>query len=93
MPLVTIALEISNGKKDTLYYPSNVVLDYIEENNYNLKDFIKLAMESLDQAQKRVKDKFGYQCIGCYIIKNRLLTWAKDYNEDLIVSVKKITEF
>lgn len=93
MPVVTLAIELSNGKKDTLYYPSNVVLDYIQEMEYPMGEFIELASISLDKAQERVIDKFGHQCIGCYMIKSRLSEWAADLEENIKVYVRKITEF
>ncbi|MHA1229970.1 MAG: hypothetical protein ACTSPQ_04930 [Candidatus Helarchaeota archaeon] len=69
MPLVTVALELSNGLKETLYYPSSIVLKYIEEKDYYLKDFIKIAFESLNAAQEQVVKKYGHSCIGCFTNK------------------------
>ncbi|MHA1311856.1 MAG: hypothetical protein ACTSWR_11350 [Candidatus Helarchaeota archaeon] len=92
MPIVTVSVELSNGKKDIFYYPSNIVFNYLQEKDYYLKDFVKLAIESIDEAQKRVVEKYGYQCIGCYIIKNRLNRWNNEYDKNLVVSVKKINQ-
>lgn len=78
MPLTTVAIELSNGKKELLYYPSNVVKDFFQENQeLNFWEFVQLALNSLEEADKRVLGKFGYPCISCVLIKQKLLKWEE----------------
>ncbi|MBD3228502.1 MAG: hypothetical protein GF329_09965 [Candidatus Lokiarchaeota archaeon] len=93
MPITKVAVELSNGMKDTFYYPSNVVLEYIKEIEYPLNDFIILAIKSLDAAQDRVVQKYGHQCIGCFIIQKRLNEWQKELDPSLTVLVEEISKY
>ena len=93
MPLTTVAVELSNGRKDTLYYPSNVVKDFLQEDeNYKCLDFVELALDSLEEADKRVLKKYGYPCIGCMILKQKLLNWQDSFKNET-VKIVKIHEF
>ena len=91
LPLVSIAIELPNGLKETLYYPSEVVLNYLEEKEYSIEEFIKLASDSLDASQQRVIQKLGYQCLGCFFIKDKLSIWSRDLDQKSIISITKIT--
>ena len=93
MPLTTIAIEMSNGKSETLYYPSNVVKDYFQEaQELNVIEFVKIALNSLEAADKRVMQKYGYPCIGCILLKNKLSKWGQEFGEET-VRIIKIHEF
>jgi uncharacterized repeat protein (TIGR04042 family) len=93
MPLTTIAIELSNGKSETLYYPSNVVKMYFQEQQeLQLLDFIQVAMDSLAAADKRVIEKYGYPCIGCIMLKSKLQKWSELYKNET-VKIVKIFEF
>jgi uncharacterized repeat protein (TIGR04042 family) len=93
MPLTTIAVELSNGKKETLYYPSNVVKNYFQETQeLELLEFIQLAMNSIEEAEKRVIEKYGYPCIGCMFLKHKLTSWGHQYKNET-VTIIKIHEF
>lgn len=93
MPLTTVSVELSNGLKETLYYPSNVVKEFFEEQQQlACQEFIELALNSLEEADKRVLQKLGYPCIGCMILKQKLLKWQLEYIEET-VKIVKIHEF
>ena len=93
MPLTTVAIEMSNGIAETLYYPSSVVKEYFKENQeYGFQEFVQLALNSLEESNKRVAAKYGYPCIGCVLLKNRLVKWETLY-QDLTVKILKIHEF
>ena len=89
MPLTTVAIQMSNGKTETLYYPSSVVTEFLqEEQQYNLMDFVQIALDSLKESDKRVAEKYGYPCIGCAILKHRLTQWEKEYKNETVRIVK-----
>ena len=93
MPLTTVAIELSNGRTETLYYPSNVVKDFFQENQQlKFLEFVQLALNSLKEADKRVICKFGYPCISCVILKQKLLKWEELYKDET-VKIVKIHEF
>lgn len=93
MPLTTVAIEWSNGKTETLYYPSSVVTQFLQENQqYECNDFVQLALTSLEESDKRVAEKYGYPCIGCAILKHRLSKWEQEY-KDITVRIIKINIF
>lgn len=93
MPLTTVAIELSNGKNETLYYPSSVVKEFFQEDQQlGLPEFIQVAMHSLEAAEKRVMAKYGYPCIGCYMLKSKLTKWGELY-KDTTVKILKIFEF
>ena len=93
MPLTTISIELSDGKQETLYYPSSVVKEFFQEQQ-QLKglEFVELALHSLDEADKRVTAKYGYPCIGCMILKQKLQKWETDFKDE-IIKIVKIHEF
>ncbi|HUX99908.1 MAG TPA: hypothetical protein VMV49_10160 [Candidatus Deferrimicrobium sp.] len=92
MPLTTIAIELSNGKKEILYYPSNVVKNYFQETQeLELLEFIQLALNSIEEAEKRVIEKYGYPCIGCIFLKQKLSNWGLQYKNET-VTITKIQE-
>jgi len=93
MPLVSILIEFSNGAKENIYYPSTAVLNYIKKNEYTLNEFLELANKSLEEAQRRVKEKYGFECIGCYFLKDKFRRWSENLNADIIVSIKKIKKW
>jgi len=93
VPIVIVAVELSNGRKEKLYYPSSIVLEYLKEKDYSLSNFIEIAMEALEESQKRVVEKYGHQCIGCYFIKQKLNNWCNEFDRNIIVSVRKIEHY
>jgi uncharacterized repeat protein (TIGR04042 family) len=93
MPLTTVAIELSNGKSETLYYPSNVVKEYFQEKQeLQLLEFIQVALNSLEAADKRVTEKYGYPCIGCMMLRSKLTKWSELYKDET-VKIVKIFEF
>ena len=93
MPLTTVAIELSNGKSETLYYPSNIVKEYFKEDQQlQILEFVNIALNSLKEADKRVMEKFGYPCIGCIILKQKLTKWGQEYKDET-VRILKIHEF
>ncbi|MHA1131470.1 MAG: hypothetical protein ACTSQI_04030 [Candidatus Helarchaeota archaeon] len=93
MPLTTLSIELSNGKQETLYYPSSVVKEFFHENQQlTCLDFVELALNSLDEADKRVTAKYGYPCIGCILLKQKLQKWETEFKEET-VRIVKIHEF
>ncbi|MHA1267108.1 MAG: hypothetical protein ACTSRS_17850 [Candidatus Helarchaeota archaeon] len=93
MPLTSVVIEMSNGMFEILYYPSNVVKDFFrEKEQYKFTQFIQLALNSLEESNKRVLAKYGYPCIGCAILKNKLVKWKTKYDNEL-VTIVKIEEF
>ncbi len=93
MPLTTVAIELSNGKNETLYYPSSVVKEFFQEDQQlGLLEFIQVAMHSIEAAEKCVIAKYGYPCIGCYMLKSKLTKWGELY-KDATVKILKIFEF
>jgi uncharacterized repeat protein (TIGR04042 family) len=89
MPLTTVAIELSNGKSETLYYPSNVVKSYFqEEQEMQLPEFIQVAMDSLEAADKCVIEKYGYPCIGCIMLKAKLQKWSELYKNETVRIIK-----
>ncbi|NVM53054.1 MAG: hypothetical protein HWN66_05080 [Candidatus Helarchaeota archaeon] len=93
MPLTTVAIEISNGKMETLYYPSSVVKDFFQvDQQLKFLEFVELALNSLKESDKRVTAKYGYPCIGCAILKQRLIKWEQLYKYET-VKIVKIHEF
>lgn len=93
MPLTTVSIELSNGRKELLYYPSSVVKEFFQEDQlFKWQDFIQLALDSIKEADKRVLQKYGYPCIGCILLKQKLLKWEEEFKEE-IVKIVKIHEF
>ena len=93
MPLTRVAIEISNGKSEMLYYPSSVVKDFFQEKQqFKFMEFKELALTSLEESDKRVTAKYGYPCIGCAILRHRITEWALLYKEET-VKIVKIHEF
>ncbi len=93
MPLTTVAIQLSNGKTETLYYPSSVVAEFLQEDQqYHFAEFVKIALSSLEESDKRVTAKFGYPCIGCAILKHRLTNWGDEYKDET-VRITKIHVF
>lgn len=89
MPLTTMAIELSNGKSETLYYPSNVVKEFFQEDQeLQLVEFIQVAMNSLEAADQRVIEKYGYPCIGCIMLKSKLTKWGELYKDETVKIVK-----
>jgi uncharacterized repeat protein (TIGR04042 family) len=93
MPLTTVDIELSNGKSETLYYPSSIVKEFFQEDQQlGLPEFIQVAMHSIEAAEKCVIAKYGYPCIGCYMLKSKLTKWGELY-KDATVKILKILEF
>jgi len=93
MPLTTVAIELSNGKLETLYYPSSVVKNFFQEQQQlKFLEFLEIALNSLEESDKRVAAKYGYPCIGCAIMKQRLAKWGQLYKGET-VKIVKIHEF
>lgn len=93
MPLTTVDIEMSNGKNETLYYPSSIVKEFFQEDQQlGLLEFIQVAMHSIEAAEKCVIAKYGYPCIGCYMLKSKLTKWGELYKDET-VKILKILEF
>jgi uncharacterized repeat protein (TIGR04042 family) len=93
MPLTTVSIEVSNGKQETLYYPSSVVKEFFrEDQRLKCMEFVELALNSLEEADKRVTAKYGYPCIGCIILKQKLQKWETEFRDETI-KIVKIHEF
>ena len=89
MPLTTVAIKLSNGKSETLYYPSSVVKEFFkEEQQFQIVEFVKLALNSLKESDKRVVAKYGYPCIGCAILRHRLERWEKEYKNETVQIIR-----
>ena len=97
MPLTTVAIKLSNGEMETLYYPSSAVKEFFqEEQQLKCLEFVQVALEAIKEADRRVVSKYGYPCIGCMILKQKLLKWKQLWEHEFqeeTVRIVKIHEF
>jgi len=63
MPEMRFVIRWPDGRRESCYSPSLVVLDYLSEGkSYRLDDFLARTRAALTIASERVKAKYGHAC-------------------------------
>ncbi|OLS14019.1 MAG: hypothetical protein RBG13Loki_2334 [Promethearchaeota archaeon CR_4] len=56
----------------TCYYPSTCVKNYLEIGQYTFSEFCQTALAALQEANSRIKEKWGISCSGCVLLEHNL---------------------
>ncbi len=63
MPEIRFQIQWPDGTEEICYSPSLVVRQYLESGTeYEVEDFLQRSRTALQEASRRVKAKFGFEC-------------------------------
>lgn len=89
MPEVHFHVRWPNGREETCYSPSTVILDHLEENvEYPVLEFVRRTKVALELASERVRARYGYACSSAIdqlsVIEERMLQLTPAEREGLV---------
>lgn len=82
MPEMTVTVQWPDGTLEQCYSPSLVMHDYLRTGeSYPLQDFLHRSGTALDEASRRVQEKYGFACTSAAAQKERLQVRAQQFAE------------
>lgn len=80
MPEMTFVVEWPDGSLQKCYSPSLVMHDYLSAHaSYPLQDFVSRVDSALDEASRRVQEKYGFACTSAAAQKASIHDRAKHF--------------
>lgn len=81
MPEMTFTVEWPDGSFQECYSPSLVMHDHLTTGeSYPVKDFVRRVVTALDEASRRVRERYGFACTSAAAqkedIQNRALKFT-----------------
>lgn len=81
-------IEWPNHEQDRIYSPSSIIKTFFKpQEKLTVKQFNKTCKQSLDEASKRVQQKYGYACTSAIAEAERIDELCEEYNQASIVKI------
>lgn len=80
MPEMTFTVEWPDGSLQECYSPSLVMHDHITTgDSYTVQEFVRRADTALDEASRRVREKYGFACSSAAAQKEEIHNRARKF--------------
>lgn len=92
MPVTYVQIEWPDHKTDQVYSPSSVIKEYFKPGeDLSIEVFLATCTKGLQEANERVRQKFGYACMSTMAELERIHIICQEYDiskKVKIVSIK-----
>jgi uncharacterized repeat protein (TIGR04042 family) len=93
MPALNFEIEWPNGEITECYSPSTIVLQYFQDGDTFTIDELKgVSRTALNMAAKRVKERFGFECVSAVEQRDKILRNAACFGSGETVRILNIQE-
>lgn len=93
MPALNFELEWPDGDVMECYSPSTIVLQYLKAGDtHTVSEMVTICRTALDMANKRVEERFGFQCAASAEQKEKIIRRAALFDSDQTVRILNIKE-
>lgn len=81
MPEMTVTVQWPDGTLEQCYSPSLVMHDHLSTGEtYPVHDFVRRASTALDEASRRVQEKYGFACTSAAAQKEKIQDRAQQFD-------------
>lgn len=81
MPEMTFTVEWPDGSFQECYSPSLVMHDHLStDESYPVKEFVRRVATALDEASRRVREKYGFACTSAAAQKQEIQARAQQFS-------------
>jgi uncharacterized repeat protein (TIGR04042 family) len=82
MPEMTFTVRWPDGGIDECYSPSQVLHDHLDAGaEYSVAEFVRRSTDALDEASRRVRAKYGFECTSAMQQKAEIAARSSTFDD------------